>query len=84
MTISPAQCRAARALVGLSQADLASAAGVGISTVRDLETERRQVSAEMVAAIRQALERAGLSFIPDNGGGPGVRLAKRARSKSQR
>lgn len=84
MTISPAQSRAARALVGLSQADLASAAGVGISTVRDIETERRQVSEEMVAAIRQALERAGVSFIAENGGGAGVRLAKRTRSKRQR
>ena len=83
MTISPPQCRAARGLVGLSQADLASAAGVGISTVRDLETQRRQVSAEMVAAVRRALERAGVSFIPENGGGLGVRLAKRTSSKRQ-
>jgi transcriptional regulator with XRE-family HTH domain len=79
--ITSAQCRAGRGLVGLSQAELAAAAGVGLSTVRDLETERRTVAVDSLAAIRAALESAGVVVIDENGGGAGVRLAKRSRRK---
>jgi transcriptional regulator with XRE-family HTH domain len=75
--MTPAQCRAARALVELTQPALASAAGVGLSTVVDLEKARRQVAAPSVAAIRAALEAAGVEFIAENGGGPGVRFRSR-------
>lgn len=77
MTISPAQCRAARGLLEWSQDELAKAAGVGLSTVRDFEKGRRQPIANNMAAIRSALEKAGLDFIPENGGGAGVRLVKK-------
>ena len=71
--ISPAQVRAARALLGMTQGQLAKAAGLGLSTVVDFEKGRRQVSDETVEAIRRALERAGVEFIHENGAGEGVR-----------
>ena len=74
--MTPAQCRAARALVDLTQPKLAQLSGLGLSTVVAFERNRRQVSAEAVAAMRTALEAAGIEFIPENGGGPGVRLRK--------
>lgn len=70
--ITPAQSRAARALVSMSQIELAQASGLGQSTVIDFERERRAVSAPAIAAIRAALEAAGVVFLPENGNGPGV------------
>jgi transcriptional regulator with XRE-family HTH domain len=68
------QCRAARGLLNWSQPELASRAGVGLSTVRNLEAARHQTTKANGAAIRRALEEAGVEFIASNGGGPGVRL----------
>jgi predicted transcriptional regulator len=79
--ISPAQCRAGRALLEITQTQLAASAGMGLSTVVDFEKERRQVSSESIESIRRALVSAGVEFIDENGGGPGVRLRKRQRSK---
>ena len=76
----PTQCRAGRALLEITQTQLATTAGVGLSTVVDFEKGRRKVSSESVNLIFQALERAGVEFIRENGGGLGVRLRKRARS----
>lgn len=74
MTISPAQTRAARALVAWKQDELAAAAGVGNSTVRDFEKGRRIPNNENLHSIRAALEKAGVEFIPERGGkGVGVR-----------
>jgi len=74
--ITPAQCRGARGLLGLTQPALALAAKLGLSTVVDFEKSRRSVSSEAIRAIRQALERGGVEFIGENGGGAGVRLRK--------
>jgi DNA-binding XRE family transcriptional regulator len=74
--MTPAQCRAARGLLGITQSQLAHAAGRGLSTVVDFEKERRLVSLGAVEAIRAALERAGIEFIAENGGGEGLRLRK--------
>jgi hypothetical protein len=60
---------------------LASLAKLGLSTIVDFERSRRPVSREAVQAIRGALEAAGVEFIDENGGGPGVRLRKRERTK---
>lgn len=78
--ITSAQCRGARGLLGLTQPALALAAGLGLSTIVDFERSRRPVSKEAVKAIRTALEAAGIEFIDENGGGPGVRLRKGSHS----
>jgi ribosome-binding protein aMBF1 (putative translation factor) len=67
--ITPAQCRAARALLGITQSELAEAAGLGLSTVVDFEKERRRVSDQAVKAMHDALKGAGIAF---NGGGTAV------------
>jgi transcriptional regulator with XRE-family HTH domain len=72
--MTPAQSRAARALLDWTQPTLAKSASLGISTVVDFERARRSVSAEAVAAIRAALESAGIEFT--NGNAPGVKLHK--------
>ena len=61
--MSPEQCRAARGWLDWSQDDLAKAANVSLSTVRDFEKGRRMPIANNLAAIRTALEKRGLSFI---------------------
>jgi transcriptional regulator with XRE-family HTH domain len=75
--ITAAQCRAARALLGLTQPQLAQTAGLGLSTIVDFEKARRQVSTEAMQELRKALQRLGVQFIPENGGGEGVRLRRR-------
>ena len=74
--MTPEQSRAARALIEMTQPELARAAQVGLSSVVDFEKSRRLVSQEVVAALRGALEAAGVVFIDENGGGPGVRLRR--------
>lgn len=74
--ISPEQCRAARAVLDLTQTDLAKAAGLGRSTVADYERVDRMPSPASLSALRDALEAAGVAFIDPNGGGPGLRLRK--------
>ena len=76
LNVTPAQSRAARALLDWSQPDLAAAAAHGLSTVVDFERSRRAVPDKTIAAIRTALEAAGVEFIAENGGGAGVRLKK--------
>ena len=73
---SSEQLRAARAILGLSQGDLASMTGKTNKTIRRAETDIGLVATDTVAAIRKALEEAGVEFIPENGGGAGVRLKK--------
>jgi transcriptional regulator with XRE-family HTH domain len=58
----PAQVKAARALLGWSQADLARAAQLGPSTVADFERGERTPVANNLSAMRAALEGAGLQF----------------------
>lgn len=75
--MSPSQCRAARALLDMTQPQLASSANVGLSTVVDFERERRAVSEDAVSKMQDALELAGMVFIPEDGGGAGVRLSRK-------
>jgi len=79
--ITATQCRAARALLDWSQQELADSAGVGIVTVRPLEAGNTQPRRATLNVIRRALESAGVEFIDENGGGPGVRLRKRQQKK---
>lgn len=77
--ITGAQMRAARALVRWSAKDLANAASVGVATVRRAESADGVPSTTIAnrKAIRNALELAGIEFIPENGSGVGVRLTRR-------
>ena len=78
---SPSQIRAARALVGWSQTEVATAAGLSIPTVKRAEADGGiRVSEDAMDAIASALKKAGVEFIAENGGGPGVRLRKPQRS----
>jgi len=71
------QSRGARGLLGWSQSQLAESAGLSLPTVKRFETGTgAKVSADAVAKMRTALEVAGVEFIPENGGGAGVRLRK--------
>ncbi len=74
--MKPAQVRMARAALNWSLADLAAASGVHRNTISNFETGRYGGSDEALAAIRAALEAAGVEFIAPNGGGAGVRLRK--------
>ena len=74
--MTSSQCKAARALIDMTQPKLAKLAAVGLSTVVDFEKERRVVAQPSIDAIRAALENAGVEFIAENGGGAGVRLRK--------
>jgi transcriptional regulator with XRE-family HTH domain len=77
---NPSQIRAARALVGWSQSDVANAAGLSIPTVKRAEADGSiRVSVVAMLAITTALKKAGVEFIAENGGGPGVRLRKAKR-----
>jgi DNA-binding XRE family transcriptional regulator len=75
--ISREQCRAGRALLDWSQTELAKAANVARQTVVDFERGARTPYPNNLNAIRSALEAAGVELTPENGGGAGVRLAKR-------
>jgi hypothetical protein len=79
--LSSAQLRAARALLRWSALDLAAASKVGVATIRRVEVVEGEIPVTEAnkAALRQALENAGVEFIDENGGGPGVRLASRSK-----
>jgi ribosome-binding protein aMBF1 (putative translation factor) len=73
--ITPAQSRAARALIEWSQEDLAKAAHLGLSTIRDFEKGRRTPTHNNLLGIKTALETAGVRFIAPDVAGEGVILA---------
>ena len=73
-SITPGQCRAARALLDITQGELAERAGCGLSTVVDFEKSRRDVSQPAVLGIQRALERSGIDFIVEGRRGVGVCL----------
>lgn len=74
--ISPNQIRGARAMLGLTQAQLARAAGISTTGLNNIERGFTDPKASTLTAIQQALEHAGIEFIAENGGGPGVRFGK--------
>jgi predicted transcriptional regulator len=71
--MTPTQCRMARAALDWSTTDLARAANVGINSVNRFETGR-DARISTVEKLRYELEKAGIAFIPENGGGVGVRF----------
>lgn len=68
------QCRAARNLIGWSQQRLAEESGVSLTAIRNFEGGHTTPIRANMAALRTALEAAGVEFIDRNGGGPGVRF----------
>jgi transcriptional regulator with XRE-family HTH domain len=78
LKVSIRQVKAARALIGWSQEELASAAQVSLPTIKRLEAREGELAGRQTTGqkIQKALERAGIEFIDENGGGLGVRLRK--------
>ena len=76
--ISIAQIKAARALLGWSQQDLAERSGVSVPTVGRLEADGGQLGGRAATGglLVEALQNGGVIFIDENGEGPGVRLRK--------
>jgi predicted transcriptional regulator len=77
--ISGSQIRAARGLLAISQTELAESAGVGLATIKRLESTDGELRAmvQTVIGVQRALEKAGIVFIDqDDKQGPGVRLKK--------
>jgi len=74
--LTPRLVRAARALAGWQQQELAEASGVPKPTISafELKSESGRMIAANARLIVGAFERAGLEFIPENGGGAGVRF----------
>lgn len=72
--ISHAQCRAGRALAELSRETLARLSKVDAAVIERFERKLAKPDEATVAALRAALEETGVVFIPENGGGAGVRL----------
>jgi transcriptional regulator with XRE-family HTH domain len=81
--VTTRQVKAARALLGWSQADLAGHSGISEPTVARLESMDGVLGGREGTAkkIRHAIEAAGVEFIDENGGGPGVRVRKRQQKK---
>lgn len=77
--VEPPQIRAARALLGWKQTDLAKASGVSEMSVKNIERGATDPRASTLKALQEALEKAGVVFLDDGqnrDGGPGVRLGK--------
>jgi len=78
LKVSIRQIKAARALLNWSQEQLAIAAGISIPTIKRLEAQDGALGGREKTAnkILNSMRGAGVEFINENGGGPGVRLAK--------
>ena len=76
------QCRMARSALGIGVRELAAAAKVSVDTVARFE-RGEELKERTIDAIQQALETAGVEFINENGGGPGVRLKKRLSKRNK-
>jgi len=76
-----AQIRAARAILGWSQDQLAQRAGIGLATLRRIEQGEGLVKGNFstILKIQKAFEQAGINFTEDNAGEIGVRLKKKGR-----
>ena len=76
--------RAARALLRWEQRDLEAASSVSLPTIKRLESKPGIMIAHTstLIALKKAFEVAGVEFIDENGGGPGVRLKKKRQKKN--
>ena len=81
MPVTSAQLRMARAALNWTVRDLAAATGLHRNTISNIEIGRYVGDETSLARIEYVLTKAGVEFIDENGGGPGVRLRKRQRPK---
>jgi transcriptional regulator with XRE-family HTH domain len=82
MIFLPIQCKMARAALGIGVRELAASAKVSVDTVARFE-RGEELRERTVDALRNVFEKAGIEFIEENGGGPGVRLRKRTQKRSK-
>lgn len=82
--LTSAQIRAARALLRWSAEDLARQSVLSVATIRraELAEDETAMTAANDLAVRRTLEAAGVEFLDENGGGPGVRLRHPRRPKT--
>jgi transcriptional regulator with XRE-family HTH domain len=82
--LTSAQIRAARALLRWSAEDLARQSLLSVATIRRAELTENETFMTVAndMSVRRVLEAAGVEFIDENGGGPGVRLRKRQGKKT--
>lgn len=81
MPVTSAQVRMARAALNWTVRDLAEATGLHRNTINNLEVGRYAGDPKTLELIEGVLTKAGVEFIAENGGGPGVRLRDRLRPK---
>jgi len=79
--VTSAQVRMARAALNWTVRDLAEAANLHRNTVSNIETGKYAGDPATLNTIESVLKRAGIEFIDENGGGPGVRLRKRQQKR---
>jgi hypothetical protein len=84
--LTSGQIRAARAFLRWRAEDLARESAVGVATIRraELADNETSMTAPNDFSVRHALEAAGVEFIDENGGGPGVRLRKTHRREKRK
>ena len=84
MPVTSAQVKMARAALDWTVRDLADATGLHRNTINNVEVGRYVGDPTTLQKIEKILVAAGVEFIDENGGGPGVRLRKRQRVKRQK
>jgi transcriptional regulator with XRE-family HTH domain len=84
MPVTSAQLRMARAALNWTVRDLAEATGLHRNTITNIEVGRYVGDQKSLERIEVVLRKAGVEFIDENGGGPGVRLRRRSKGKSRK
>jgi transcriptional regulator with XRE-family HTH domain len=80
MAVTSAQVRMARAALNWTVRQLAEATGLHRNTITNIEVGRYVGDEKSLKVIQTVLSRAGVEFIDEDGGGPGVRLRKTKKS----
>ena len=81
MAVTSAQVRMARAALNWTVRQLADATGLHRNTITNIEVGRYAGDEKSLKVIQTVLSRAGVQFIDEDGGGPGVRLRRRQTKK---
>ena len=84
MTVTSAQVKMARAALNWTVRDLAEATGLHRNTITNIEVGHYAGDPATLSKIEGVMRQAGVEFIDENGGGPGVRLRKRQRPKTNK